>query len=58
MKERLQKYIKNLEKDIYRLRNENGRLIYKSEEELNQIASDIRLINDIKEDLEKILEGN
>lgn len=57
LESRLIKYIESLEKDIDRLKNSNGRLLYKSDEELKQIASDVRLIYDIKEDLEKVLEG-
>lgn len=49
-------YIKSLEDDIDRLKNRNGRLLYKNDEELKQISNSVRIIHDIKEDLEQLLE--
>ena len=56
LKKKLIMYIKSLEDDIDRLKNRNGRLLYKSDEELKQISNSVRVIHDIKEDLEQLLE--
>lgn len=56
LEKKLIMYIKSLEDDIDRLKNRNGRLLYKSDEELKQISNSVRIIHDIKEDLEQLLE--
>ena len=56
LEKKLIMYIKGLEDDIDRLKNRNGRLLYKSDEELKQISNSVRIIHDIKEDLEQLLE--
>lgn len=56
LEKKLIMYIKSLEDDIDRLKNRNGRLLYKSDEELKQISNSVRIIYDIKEDLEQLLE--
>lgn len=55
MGNRLRKYIKELENDIDRIKNK--KYVYTDEEE-KENKSSVALMEDIKEDLERILGGN